>query len=212
MKRLCPYFVLLFCSLNSAVADEPDWDKYAEMARKATETRQDRFERRLSAIESFNEKMAEFVVKKYFTNKQDVKKKTADDLPPKPKNEAPAYGWVVKTRQVPYQVQVCVGGKCYLETRWRTESYKVWVPVGSGVIKQLNKPKPAQRRVSAPERTVSPIYFRQWSRHAGWDWPGDLRRHIQGPPHNVSRAWAMSASPQQVIGYHDGWHNQHGAR
>lgn len=42
--------------------------------------------------------------------------------------------------------------------------------------------------------------------HGRWTWPGDLRKHLQSPPHNVSAATVASWSDAQCIAYHDRAH------
>ncbi len=39
-------------------------------------------------------------------------------------------------------------------------------------------------------------------------WPGDLRQHLKGSPHNLDSSYVNSLSDEQAISVHDNWHIQ----
>jgi hypothetical protein len=77
-----------------------------------------------------------------------------------------SYRLETRTRRVPYQVKVCHGRYCTIETRYRTESYQVRVPVGQPaptVQPKLAPLKPKLQPVEKPTKAsdeTSPDFAR----------------------------------------------------
>jgi len=123
MKRICPYFVLLFCGWcgTATAADHTLW-----------ETREQRLERRIATLEM----LAERIATKLFEPPKTMKG-PAEGVP-KPLLSTPevTYGWLTKTRQVfagnQKYCQIINGRRyCYTVPTYRTEAYREWGPVAS---------------------------------------------------------------------------------
>lgn len=54
------------------------------------------------------------------------------------------------------------------------------------------------------------VYYSAWRSYARWTWPGNLRSHMAGPPHNNDRNWCNTVDPQTLIRAHDAYHERYG--
>lgn len=62
----------------------------------------------------------------------------------------------------------------------------------------------------APQKLITKHAALYYGRYASqWDWPGDLRSHLAGPPHNYGDGYVAGLSDGQAIALHDQWHNTH---
>lgn len=65
-------------------------------------------------------------------------------------------------------------------------------------------------RQAAPQKLITKHAALYHGRYASqWDWPGDLRQHLNGPPHNYQAGYVSGLSDGQAIALHDQWHNTH---
>lgn len=71
---------------------------------------------------------------------------------------------------------------------------------------------PAAVAAEPKTRYTDQVYYSQGWGNARYTWPGDLRTHVQRSPHNKSKEWAESQTANQLITYHNLFHDQRPTR
>lgn len=72
---------------------------------------------------------------------------------------------------------------------------------GEAVLRTLLE----REKPSVVLKTQPPLFYR--SGITQWSWPGDLRQHMQGPPHNLSKEQATTMSAEELMKLHNSEHN-----
>lgn len=135
-----------------------------------------------------------------------------------PKEEPPRsqFDWMLRYDWVQYSIPV--GGSISIESQGKPVAIYLRArdvaklhlvnTLADDAVKKKSSQSSESSTIAQPDHTDvrrSPVFFRTWA-ECRYNWPGDLRQHIQGDPHYVPSTIALRSGRAELIALHDYFH------